>query len=170
MRLTRCCFVTGLLTVAFVAGAAEPQKIDRHALVTRHNPHLTKVDPWAPLSVGNGQFCFTADVTGLQTFTDYYHKNGIGLETQARWSWHSNPNPNGYKLSDANRDFTAWGKTMGYPMSQSSPAGQWLRENPHAMPLPQLGFCDEQGAALDLKDITDIDQTLDLWTGELHSR
>ena len=149
-------------------GAAE--KIDRHALVTRHNPHLTKVDPWAPLSVGNGQFCFTADVTGLQTFPDYYQKNGIPLETLARWAWHENANPNGYKLDDANRSFTAYGKTMGYPTNQGGPAGAWLRENPHDMPLAQLGLLDERGAALALTDIAAIDQELDLWTGELRSR
>src|SRR3954470_22463996 len=118
--------------------AATAQKIDRHAVVTRNNPKVTSVDPWAPLSVGNGQFCFTADVTGLQTFADYYHKNGIGLETQARWSWHSNPNPSGYKLEDANKPFTTNGKTLGYPTITSGPAGGWLRENPHAMPLAQL--------------------------------
>ncbi|MEO5959178.1 MAG: hypothetical protein ABIR80_08680, partial [Opitutaceae bacterium] len=163
-----CGLMVAASAIAFAANA--PEKIDRHALVTRHNPHLTAVDPWAPLSVGNGQFCFTADVTGLQTFYDHYQKNGIGLETQARWAWHSNPNPNGYKLSDANRPFTNYGRTVGYPTNQNSPAGMWLRENPHAMPLGQLGFVDEMGGALELKDITDIDQTLDLWTGELRSR
>lgn len=154
-----------------VLNAAEPAaKIDRHALVTRHNPHLTKVDPWAPFTVGNGQFCFTADVTGLQTFPEYYHANGIGLETLARWAWHENANPQNFKLADANRSFTAYGKTLGYPTNQSGPAGEWLRQNPHDMPLGQLGFCDENGAALELKDISDVDQTLDLWTGELRSR
>jgi hypothetical protein len=145
-------------------------KIDRQALVTRYNPHLTAVDPWAPLSVGNGEFCFTVDVTGLQTFTDYYHARGITTETQARWSWHSNPNPHGYKLADANRPFTAYGKTLGYPTNDKNPAGQWLRENPHAMPLGQLGFCDDQGGPLALSDIANVDQTLDLWSGEIRSR
>jgi hypothetical protein len=159
-----------LLTVARAADAGG--KIDRQALVTRHNPHLTAIDPWAPLSVGNGEFCFTVDVTGLQTFADYYHQNGIATETQARWSWHTNPNPNGYKLADANRPFTAYGKTLGYPTNQSSPAGQWLRENPQAMPLPQLALDlkREGGAALAPGDIHDIDQTLDLWTGTITSR
>ncbi|HEX2855792.1 MAG TPA: hypothetical protein VHO24_21325 [Opitutaceae bacterium] len=151
-------------------GQGAAAKIDRHALVMRHNPHLTAIDPWSPLSVGNGQFAFTADVTGLQTFYHDYQKDGIGLETQARWAWHSNPNPNGYKLSDANRMFTAYGKTLGYPMSQGTPAGMWLRENPHAMPLAQLAFVKSDGAALVPGDIADIDQTLDLWTGLLTSR
>jgi hypothetical protein len=164
------CFFALFITLSVGWSQEARPKIDRQALVTRHNPHLTAVNPWAPLSVGNGQFAFTADVTGLQTFYDHYQKNGIPLETLARWAWHSNANPKGYKLSDANRNFTAYGKTLGYPMSGSSPAGLWLRENPHDMPLGQLGFVDERGAPLELKDISDIDQTLDLWTGELRSR
>ncbi len=155
------------LTVS-LGGAAE--SIDREALVTRHNPKLAKVDPWAPLTVGNGQFCFTADVTGLQTFYDHYQKNGIPLETLARWAWHTNDNPAGYRLADANKAFTSDGKTIGYPTQQGTPAGKWLRENPQDMPVGQLGFVDEQGAALDLADITAIDQELNLWTGELLSR
>jgi protein-glucosylgalactosylhydroxylysine glucosidase len=43
-------------------------KIDRRALVSRHDPVLTGPDPFSPLSVGNGEFAFTADSTGLQTF------------------------------------------------------------------------------------------------------
>jgi len=46
--------------------------IDRFALVTRHNPHVTKIDPLSPLSLANGEFAFTADVTGLQTFPQLY--------------------------------------------------------------------------------------------------
>lgn len=148
-------------------GAAE--KIDRRAVVSRHNPHVTKVDPWAPLSVGNGQFCFTADVTGLQTFYDHYQKNGIPLETMARWAWHENPNPKGFKLEDANQPYEERGKTVGYPTNEKGEAGTWLRQNPHDMPLAQLGFVDGKEAALQLNDIANIDQTLDLWTGELSS-
>ena len=153
--------------------AASPETlIDRQALVTRHHVRLAKIDPWAPLSVGNGQFCFTADVTGLQTFYDHYQKNGIALETQARWAWHSNPNPHGYKLSDANRPFTAYGKTLGYPTNQGGAAGQWLRENPHAMPLPRIVFelAGEGAAPLTPAEVTDIDQLLDLWSGKLRSK
>ena len=68
VRLALVRFSLGVMLLAASGAAAE--KIDRHALVTRHNPHLTAIDPWAPFSVGNGEFCFTADVTGLQTFYD----------------------------------------------------------------------------------------------------
>jgi hypothetical protein len=144
--------------------------IDRQALVARHNPHLQAVDPWAPLSVGNGQFCFTADVTGLQTFPEHYSGKGIALETQARWSWHEDPNPNNYQLADTNRDYTAHGKTVGYPTIMDTPAAQWLRTNPHVWPLGQLGLRRGDGSALALEDIRNIDQQLDMWKGVLTSR
>ncbi|MBM3852390.1 MAG: hypothetical protein FJ399_04455 [Verrucomicrobia bacterium] len=155
---------------AVVAEAAVP--IDRQALVSRHNPRFSAVDPWAPLSVGNGGFCFTADVTGLQTFSAHYQKNGIPLETQARWAWHSNPNPAGYKLADAHRPFAAYGQTVDYPTNDRSPAGQWLRENPHARPLPRLALelAREGGGPLEPAELREIDLTLDLWSGEIRSR
>ena len=68
--------------------------IDRHALVTRHNPTITAVDKSAPFMVGNGNFAFTADITGLQTFQDQYSPL-VPLMTQAQWGWHSFPNPQG---------------------------------------------------------------------------
>jgi beta-xylosidase len=63
----------------------EATPIDRKALVARHNPVIRKVDYTAPLTVGNGGFAFTVDVTGLQTFGEQYYQNGIPLETLARW-------------------------------------------------------------------------------------
>ncbi len=164
----------GLLAATLLAGtafAAGSQPIDRHDLVTRHNPHVTQVDPWAPLSVGNGQFAFTADLTGLQTFGEFYHQNGIPLETLARWAWHENPNPAGYRLSDANQPFAAYGKTLGYPTNQNGPAGMWLRENPQDVPLPRLAldYHPAGGRNFAPGDIHDISQTLDLWSGLITS-
>lgn len=161
-----------LLALALPSSLLAADTIDRRALVSRHNPVVTRVDPWAPLSVGNGRFAFTADITGLQTFGDYYHANGIPLETLARWAWHENPNPSSFKLADANQPFTAHGRTVGYPTNASGPAGRWLRENPHDVPLAQLAlnFTRASGVALQPDDIRAINQTLDLWTGTVTSR
>src|SRR5829696_5341924 len=68
--------------------------IDRAALVRRHDPVLRKLDPLAPLSVGNGQFAFTADVTGLQTFPEEYEALAP-LCTMSQWGWHTTPRPAG---------------------------------------------------------------------------
>jgi hypothetical protein len=159
--------LAALLILATVLPAHAADRIDRHALVARHSPHLTAPDRWAPLSVGNGRFCFTADVTGLQTFADHYRENGIGLETQARWAWHEDPNPHGYKLADANQPYTAHGRTVDYPTRMDVPAAAWLRENPHPQPLGQLAisYTHRDGRPLALADVGAIDQHLDLWRG-----
>ena len=46
--------------------------IDRERLVRRHNPRLGAIDKLSPFTVGNGEFCFTADITGLQSFPDVH--------------------------------------------------------------------------------------------------
>ena len=171
VRILPVLFPVALFLVLQAARAADAP-IDRHALVVRHNPTVHAVDAWSPLSVGNGQFAFTADASGLQTFGDYYHQNGIPLETLARWAWHENANPNGYRLSDANKPFSAYGKTLGYPTDQGGSAGMWLRENPQDVPLPRIGldyhFAD--GKTLAPGDLHGIEQTLDLWSGIITSR
>ena len=62
--------------------------IDREALVERNSPVVTAFDSLASLSVGNGEFAYTVDITGLQTFPDNY-KKGVPLGTQSQWGWHS---------------------------------------------------------------------------------
>ena len=59
-------------TSARPAAVAPPfATIDREAFVSRHDPVSRQVDPLSPLSVGNGEFAFTADVTGLQTMEEW---------------------------------------------------------------------------------------------------
>ena len=54
------------LAVALILAPAltSSTRIDRYALVSRHNPTLRRPDPLSPLSLGNGGFAFTADITG----------------------------------------------------------------------------------------------------------
>ena len=77
------------LTMFALAACTSPQEeaIDRHALVTRNNPEVTAMDSLSSLSVGNGEFAYTVDATGLQTFPEVY-KNGVPLGTQSQWGWH----------------------------------------------------------------------------------
>ncbi|MDR7049617.1 hypothetical protein J2X54_002072 [Duganella sp. 3397] len=174
MKIPRlACLCLLALASSLASASAEPvPPIDRQAVVARHAPRLLALDPQAPLTVGNGRFAFTADVTGLQTLPDLYHAHGIPLETQARWSWHEDANPAGYTLADANVAYTAHGRTVGYPTNAKSAAGQWLRENPHTQPLPRIGFVltGKDARAITGADLTAIDQRLDLWQGRLHSR
>jgi len=147
--------------------------IDRRALVTRHNVTLNKPDPLTPLSVGNGEFAFTADITGLQTFPDYHNK-GMPLGTLAQWGWHTLPNPEGYKLDDVMEFFDVDGRKVPYASDKAggySPAGTWLRANPHRLHLGQIGLrlTKSDGSAVSIDDLDNISQTLDLWTGLLSS-
>lgn len=158
---------------ALATAVAATRPIDREALVTRHNPVLHKVDVDAPFTVGNGGFAFGADITGLQTFGEQYHRWGVPVETESRWCWVTDPNPNHYTLADASRDFTnAAGRVLAYPTRQSSPAGDWLRKNPRIQPLGQilLDYTKADGSALQIEDIQKPEQTLDLWRGVITSR
>lgn len=171
-------FISTISLVFFISGicaaiTANAAPIDRQALVTRHNPVIRSVDVDAPLTVGNGGFAFTVDITGLQTFAEHYHRWGVPTETQSRWCWVSDPNPNNYTLADASRDFTnAAGQIVSLPTKQSSPAGDWLRKNPRSHPLGQilLDYTKADGSPLKPEDIQEPEQTLDLWRGVITSR
>ena len=160
-------------TVLLLSGPALRGAIDRHALVSRHDPVVTRTDFAAPLSVGNGGFAFTADATGLQTFAAEAYRRGFPLETLARWAWATEPNPAGYRLHDTFESYReADGREQPYPTDAASPAGQWLRRNPHDQPLGTiaLDWRKPDGSAFTPADITEPHQTLDLWSGLLTSR
>ena len=67
------------------------QKIDRKKVVQRHNIVNTKADTLSTFTVGNGKFAYTVDITGMQSFPEYYI-NGVSLGTQSEWGWNSFPN------------------------------------------------------------------------------
>lgn len=62
----------------------EIQHINRFELVNRHNVVLNHIDTLGSLSVGNGDFAYTADITGMQTFPEAYER-GVSLGTQSNW-------------------------------------------------------------------------------------
>ena len=162
-----------LLAILTTQANAQQTAIDRHALVSRHNPIIRHVDVDAPLTVGNGGFAFTADITGLQTFAAEYHRTGIPTETLSRWCWVTDENPHHYTLADASKDFVeADGRHVSYPTKQSSSAGDWLRKNPRIQPLGELSldYRKPDGTALTPADIEEPNQILDLWHGIITSR
>lgn len=154
----------------------EAPRIDRLDLVTRHNVVLNHVDTLGSLTVGNGEFAFTVDVSGLQTFPRVY-ENGIPLGTQAQWGWHASPNENGYSLSDVARTFESCdGSSAPYPIQhmegRPGDATNYLRANPHRLQLAEVGLVllKESGQEVMIDELTDIQQKLDLWTGKIESQ
>jgi len=147
--------------------------IDRRALVGRHDVRLTRADALSPLSVGNGEFAFTADITGLQTFPDFHTR--VPLCTQSQWGWHTEPPPAGcdpaaFRL----RPFDTGGRPVGYPTDATGQETlfRWLRENPHRLHLGRvaLDLAGVPGCPAGPDDLADVHQVLDLWRGVLESR
>ena len=174
--ITRREFLGALAAVGASSGFgfAQTDRIDRYALVSRHNPVLRKFDPLSPLSVGNGEFAFTCDVTGLQTFPELY-KDAMPLCTMSQWGWHTTPMPDhlkGKELRPTNYD--THGRQVGHMTGSDGQKElfDWLRENPHRLHLGQIGFrlMKSDGSEATSNDITDTEQRLDLWTGTIFSR
>lgn len=164
--------------------------IDRRALVGRHAVEVTHIDGTSPLSVGNGEFCYTADVTGLQTFPDHYPvadqaggPPGTLLGTMSSWGWHSLPGGEHHDLAEVMRLYDTprgpvpyvdmRGEVTGTGESPASAAESWLRGNPHRLDLGRIGLVVAASGtprAPEVADLDDIHQRLDLWTGLLTSR
>ncbi|RYU78569.1 hypothetical protein EWM57_13655 [Hymenobacter persicinus] len=164
-----------LLTGLALPGLAQKAApIDRKALVERHKVVLTTTDTLSSLSVGNGAFAFTADVTGLQTFPEYYEK-GVPLGTESEWGWHSFPNEKGYTFEQSLRDYDLNGRKVSYAVQVKTPgnkeSGDYFRANPHRLQLGNLGFVllKKNGQRATIKDLRNLRQELNPWTGEIRS-
>jgi hypothetical protein len=174
-RVTFLLVLAGLSLPGLCPASAQPAppSIDRRALVLRHNPELRAFDPANPLSVGNGNFAFTADITGLQTFAEAF-ANTTPLGTLSQWGWHTSPNPQGWSMDKFHfRDFDVFGRMVSYDDApgRQTPETKWLRENPHRLHLGRISFLltKSDGSAARTNDLLEIAQTLDLWDGLLRS-
>lgn len=161
--------------VALTLAACSPsgqEPIDREALVTRNNPHVTTPDTLSSLSVGNGEFAYTVDITGLQTFPEDY-KKGVPLGTQSQWGWHSFPNPENFKPEEVLKEYDfGRGHKELYSCQfkekgRQKDACDWLRKNPHRLHLGIVGLEFDQ--PVKLADVHDINQKLDMWNGKITS-
>lgn len=157
-----------LLFALYHSGVTGGNRIDRKALVTRHNVTMTEVNKDSPLSVGNGRFCYTADITGMQTFPELY-KDRMPLSTMSEWGWYSSPNTEGYQLSDVFTYLDAHGKQVPYPIGNAA-GREYLRANPHQTGLALIGLQKIGGEALSVNELGDMSQCLDVWQGMLNSR
>ncbi|SKC59500.1 hypothetical protein [Krasilnikoviella flava] len=130
--------------------------VDRRALVRRHTVEQTTLDPRSPVTVGNGEFAVTVDLTGLQSLPAEYpvHKRGHEpdrevpgtlLGTQSQWAWHSIAGEREYSLEETTRRYEVDGRLVPYveESRRGTPgydANRWFRANPHRLDLGRIGF------------------------------
>lgn len=157
--------------------------IDRQALVRRHNPHNSEISDGnaTTLTVGTGELGFNVDLTGLQTFND----TNPYLNTLSDFGWHTFPLESGtsewpwsdliwqeWPTSDPDRPRVRYpGSNCSLPPPQSAgqPICNFLSENPHRWNLGQLAFRYSNGSAPLLSNVRYANQTLDQFTGIVHS-
>ena len=156
-------------------------EIDRQTVVTRNNPIITEADPLASLTVGNGHFATTVDVTGLQSFP-FDYEAGVPLTAMSDWGWHKFENTNGLTPKDSEKSFDlGHGHSEVYAVEYKASKGddarrvaatEYFRVNPHRLNLGVIGLDMKttDGKQLQLKDLTDIHQELQLYNGKIESQ
>tara|TARA_R110002050_G_scaffold286121_1_gene436270 strand:- start:60601 stop:62754 length:2154 start_codon:yes stop_codon:yes gene_type:complete len=171
-----------LLIIGFISvsscseSAKEPPKIDRNALVTRHNVQIKQIDTLGSLTVGNGKFAFTVDATGLQSFPEFYEK-GVPLGTQSEWGWHTSLNPEKHQFRETLKAYNFNGNPNSLYAIQdraserNMAAADYYRANPHRLQLGNIGLeiSKEDGTLAKPEDLKNINQELNLWTGKIES-
>lgn len=148
--------------------------INRYEVVKRHNPIFTGWDAESPLSVGNGEFAFTVDVTGLQTLYKEQTEKEVPLCTMSQWGWHRTPLKDGsyYTLDDLTMtEYESAGRTVTYAVEKKAGNEEvydWLRQNPHRFNLARISFFWE-GNEIAPTQITEVHQELHLYEGKISS-
>ena len=150
--------------------------INREAVLFRNNPIITKADNLASLTVGNGHFAATVDVTGLQSYTTDYEQ-GIPLTTMSDWGWHSFPNTEKLTPADTEKSYDlGHGHQEVYAVEykqngRNKQATEYFRVNPHRLNLGAIGLqlTDSQSNPIALNQLTDIHQELHLWDAQIGS-
>ncbi|KAM7222022.1 Six-hairpin glycosidase-like protein [Rhypophila decipiens] len=138
----------------------------RRSVVRSFNVKRNASSDSTPLQVGNGNFAFGADITGLQTFKPY--------AILSTWGWHnfSLPTAPGQTSID---DFTGlqwWTHDRLVTYNQPNPGqndiSTWLIQNPQRLNLGNIGFSFDTSEVTE-NDLQNKTQELDLWAGKLSS-
>lgn len=175
MRKIRLLLASAILVVASIA-TANAEKIDRKSVLERNNPKVTNADPLNSLSVGNGHFATTVDVTGMQSYPLNYQQ-GVPLCSMSDWGWHSFPNTENLIHEETEKVMDlGHGRKEVYAVEykvdgRGKKATEYFRINPHRLNLGNVALVIKDGKGqIKEADIKDIDQQLDLYSGVITSR
>ena len=107
---------------------------------------------------------------------DAYAK-GVPLGTQSEWGWHSFPNTKQYKEEEGLKTYHLNGRDVLYMVQWNNPeqnknASNYFRQNLHRLHLANIGLeiTKTDGSLYKPEDVKNIRQTLNMWTGEIHSK
>lgn len=132
--------------------------------IEKFNVVNTFADTENPLSTGNGDFAFTCDITGLQTFYASYDTIPLCSMSDLVWAEREVTSPKPYESFTRASD----GKEIKYMSDVKSPYYSEHRLNAYKFDLFKLAFT-LRGKPLSLDGVTDIRQELDLFSGRIVS-
>ncbi|KAF2827355.1 hypothetical protein CC86DRAFT_445355 [Ophiobolus disseminans] len=141
-------------------------RIERKPIVRQYNLRLNQSHQYSPVQVGNGNFAFGADVTGLQTFLPH--------NTLSSWGWHNSSlptTPNQTLPEDyTGVDWVTHDRLVNYaqPNPKQKDISQWMIANPHRINLGRVGLWFG-GKNVSERSLSDKAQSLDLWEGAIFS-
>ncbi|RDW95045.1 hypothetical protein BP5796_00808 [Coleophoma crateriformis] len=168
MRSLLWFFYVHRLAGVSIASPLQPREpIDRKAVVTQFNPIRQASSNSTPLQLGNGNFAFGADITGLQTFQPF--------NTLSSWGWHNMSlptTPNQTLPSDfTGLDWWTHGRLVNYaqPNPAESDISNWMIQNPQRINLGRIGVWFG-GKNISEEMLIGKTQELHLWEGSLESR
>ncbi|KAL4901380.1 hypothetical protein BDW74DRAFT_160366 [Aspergillus multicolor] len=155
-----------LLTINDAATTSDKSGTDRKDVVRRYNPIRTDLSTTTPMQVGNGNFAFGADITGLQTL--------LPFNTLSSWCWCNDSLPTTPNQTDPSdytgMDYWTHGRLVNYaiPNPAEPEISQWLIANPHRVNLGRVGLL-YKGRNISVDDLSETVQSLDLYSGVLTS-
>jgi hypothetical protein len=158
-----------LLITSCTCYCSSVYSLDRQKVVERNNVISNKLDIKSPAQVGNGEFAFSVDITGLQTF--------IPFNTMSHWGWHSDPLPESTKVENFKGQLVdTYGRMVKYPLVNKNDEEQealsnWLSGNPHRINLGRIAFSlkKSNGSTVKPEDLQNCSQELNLWSGIISS-
>ena len=170
--------LSNIIIICLLVSLHTSAAINRRSVVNRNNPIITEANPLASLSVGNGHFVTTVDITGLQSYSPDY-KDGVPLNSMSDWGWHSFKNTQQLQPSESEKAFDyGHGHQEIYAVEFKKPedgrhkdATEYYRVNPHRLNLGTIGLIllDSKGQKIKIDQLSDIHQELKLLDGEIES-
>ena len=156
-RVARACAAIVVFGALYAQAAELKEPLDRDEILARHRIVTTSIDELLP--IGNGNFCFNVDGTGMQTFSG---------DVLSHWGWFAEPLPDKYSWKDVPATGTYWkGRLSGgdpFPADKGDLYG-WIRNNPHQANLARVRLTSANGEPIKKEQIVDVRRSLDLATG-----